>query len=175
MPGGQGAQVLWAEDLLEHGHQLGELVPGGHRIPGLPGPACELVPGDLGVPVLRPEDPFPCISYSPREISGCSVTAAPAEVTGHFLHPAGVIGKSRLYERPHRREYRPGLGQDGIVRDCGLDQGSDLISLGLSRFGSVLRRSELLAELFDLPPEPPQKRRKVVETVRWGGGRSSMV
>ena len=48
--GGQGVRVLRAEDPLAHGQQRGELVPGGGRVPRLPGPAGEAAAGRPGCP-----------------------------------------------------------------------------------------------------------------------------
>ena len=50
--------MLGAEDPLEDGQQLGELVPGRGRVPRLPGPAGEVGAGGQGVRVLGAEDPL---------------------------------------------------------------------------------------------------------------------
>ena len=115
----EGVRVLRAEDPLEHGQQRGEQVPGGGRVPRLPGPPGEVRAGGQGVWVLRTEDPFPCVKYSPLEISGRGVTAAPSEVIRDSGHPSAVIGKSRLGVRQQRRACRPGPGRGtyrGVLR-----------------------------------------------------------
>ena len=52
----QGVGVLGAEDALGYGQQRGELVPGGGRVPRLPGPVGQAGAGGQGVGVLGAED-----------------------------------------------------------------------------------------------------------------------
>jgi hypothetical protein len=49
--------MLRAEDPVIHGQQPGERVPGGGRIPRMPGPAGQVGAGGQGARVLRAEDP----------------------------------------------------------------------------------------------------------------------
>ena len=72
--------------------------------------------------MLRAEVPFLGVKYSPLEIPGCCVIAAPSEVTGNSSHPGAGIGKSRLGVRQQGRACRPGPGRGGIAGDRGLDQ-----------------------------------------------------
>jgi len=114
--------VLRAEDPLEEGQQRGEQVLGTGRVPRMPGPAGELMPGGQGARMLRAEDPFPCVMDSALEISGCGVTAARSQVICNPGHPVAVVAESRLGVRQQRRAYRPGPRQVGVAGDRLLDQ-----------------------------------------------------
>ena len=49
---GQGVGMLGAQDAFGYGHQLGELVPGGGRVPGLADRVGEFAPRGQGAGVL---------------------------------------------------------------------------------------------------------------------------
>ena len=116
--------MLRAEDALHDGQQRSVLVPGGGRIPRLPGVVGELVAGGQGVRVLGTVGVILLVSIDDQleQVPGRPTATAVAEVLRDPPHAVADQVEHGPAVRQQHREHRPDRGEFGVGGDRGRDQ-----------------------------------------------------